>query len=63
VTILRVGNPVEEKSTAAVAAENSAPCANSNFGLKERITMVDDIDLTEVNEPKSRAPGNDKSLA
>jgi hypothetical protein len=57
---LCVGKPVvnSKNPAAAVAAVNCAPCANSYFILKQKMLMLHDMVLNEVN--KDEIPGREQ---
>ena len=54
---------MEINETPAAVAANCAPCANSNFGLKDRISMLDDMVLNDENEDEIMPTDDEESLA
>ncbi len=60
---LRIGNPNEKSDNLVEDTTTSATCANSNFTLKERISMLDDMVLNDENEDEIPATDDEESLA
>ena len=54
---------MEEKECLVEDTTTSAECANSNFTLKERISMLDDMVLNDENEDEIMPTDDEESLA